>query len=260
MPTLPYSTLELEESEFLMELASYISEDDMDDEELVDWLLDDSVAPFMRIRHQEIGPERLSMARLQRENAAAGLDEFDVSSNIYTEFGFTLAELPDVIQALAPPPGFRTVGGHVFSGEEGVLLLLRRFRSTDPLMNLTKSCGRSISAISEAVQYMVEHIVTTFPHLVDERSFSSWAPHFANFAAAFRAKGLPIDSLVGFIDGKLWPVCRPGRYQRVLYSGHKRIHGLKTQGLVFPNGVCAARRAAQHAVQLRGLSKHFSAI
>jgi hypothetical protein len=109
------------------------------------------------------------------QSGSAWLDVFDVSSNIYTEFGFTLAELPDVIQALAPPPGFRTVGGHVFSGEEGVLLLLRRFRSTDPLMNLTKSCGRSISAISEAVQYMVEHIVTTFPHLVDERSFSSWA-------------------------------------------------------------------------------------
>ena len=68
MPTLPYSTLELEESEFFMELASYISEDDMDDEELVDWLLDDSVMPFMRIRHQEIGPERFSMARLQRQD------------------------------------------------------------------------------------------------------------------------------------------------------------------------------------------------
>ena len=64
----------------------------------------------MRIRHQEIRPERLSMARLQRENAAVGLGEFDVSSNIYPEFGFPRPELPDVIQTLAPPPGFRTIG------------------------------------------------------------------------------------------------------------------------------------------------------
>ena len=41
-------------------------------------------------------------------------------------------------------------------------------------------------------------------------------------AAAFRAKGVPIDILIGFLD--------------VHYSGHKRIHGLKTQGCVFPNG------------------------
>ena len=45
-----------------------------------------------------------------------------------------------------------------------------------------------------------------------------------------------IPNLIAFLasDGKLWPVCRPGKYQHVLYSGHKRIHGLKTQGLVFP--------------------------
>jgi len=83
----------------------------------------------------------------------------------------------------------------------------------------------------------VEHIHTKFPHLIDERSFTSWAPHFHEFADAFENKGIPIPNLIGFIDGKLWPVCRPGMYQHVLYSGHKRIHGLKTQGLIFPNGI-----------------------
>ena len=89
----------------------------------------------------------------------------------------------------------------------------------------------------------VEHIHERFPHLIDERSFTSWAPHFHEFADAFDKAGIPIPNLIGFIDGKLWPVCRPGKYQHVLYSGHKRIHGLKTQGLVFPNGVCASRHS-----------------
>jgi len=31
----------------------------------------------------------------------------------------------------------------------------------------------------------VEHIHTKFPHLIDERSFTSWAPHFHEFADAF---------------------------------------------------------------------------
>ena len=49
-----------------------------------------------------------------------------------------------------PPDEFETDGGHVFSGEEAVLLMLRRFRSTDPLRSMTWDTGRSISAISEA--------------------------------------------------------------------------------------------------------------
>ena len=56
-------------------------------------------------------------------------------------------------------------------------------------------------------------------------------------AVTFDARGLPIPDLIGFIDGKLWPICRPGRYQHGRAT-NKRIHGLKTQGIVFPNGVC----------------------
>ena len=101
----------------------------------------------------------------------------------------------------------------------------------------------------------MEHIHNTFPHLVDERSFTSWAPHFREFADTFTAKVLPIPNLIGFIDGKLWQICRPGVYQHVLYSGHKRIHGLKTQGIQFPNGDCPdACSACPHAASLFSLS------
>jgi hypothetical protein len=86
------------------------------------------------------------------------------------------------------------------------------------------------------VHPQIEHVHTKFPHLIDERSFTSWAPHFRSFADAFQRAGVPVPNLIGFIDGKLWPICRPGRYQSVMYSGHKRIHGIKTQGIVFPNG------------------------
>ena len=74
-------------------------------------------------------------------------------------------------------------------------------------------------------------------HLVDDRSIEHWASHFETFATAFRKHGLPVDNLIGFIDGKLWKVAKPTKFQRVLYSGHKRSHGIKTQGLVFPNGI-----------------------
>ena len=239
MPTRPYTVRERKDAEMLIEMAMALDPDDASDEELFDELFAAGAEPFVRMRKQEIGPERLSVERLKREMAERGImeDDCDYSSNVYTKFGFRLDDLPSVIRAFDMPVTFETLGDHKFTGEEGVLLLLCRFRSTDPLLKLTWETGRSISAISEAVVYVVEHVVSKFPHLIDQRSFSSWAPHFSTFAAAFAAKGLPIPNLVAFIDGKLYPVCRPGRYQRVLYSGHKRIHGCKTQGTVFPNGI-----------------------
>ena len=213
------------------------SDDSSSDDDMPDLLLYAAAEPFTRRLRQEIGRETLSIDRLKRE-AAAWMDDGDVSWNVYSRFGYHLGELQTVVDALEVPSGIRTTGGHVFPGEEAVLLLLRRFRSTDPLLSLTCETGRSISAISEVVTFMVEHITTTFPHLVDERSFEGYKSMFGEFADAFSEFGLPIDNLIGFIDGKLWPVCRPGEYQHVLYSGHKRTHGLKMQGIVFANGAC----------------------
>ena len=50
-----------------------------------------------------------------------------------------------------------------------------------------------------------------------------------SFAEAIHSAGSPLDNCWGFIDGTLRPCCRPIRNQRILFSGHKRTHGLKFQ-------------------------------
>ena len=42
-----------------------------------------------------------------------------------------------------------------------------------------------------------------------------------------------------FVDGAVRPICRPGKNQRVVYNGHKRIHAPKFQSVVIPNGLIA---------------------
>ena len=32
-------------------------------------------------------------------------------------------------------------------------------------------------------------------------------------------------------------ICRPGVNQRILYNGHKRVHSIKFQSVVIPNGL-----------------------
>ena len=43
----------------------------------------------------------------------------------------------------------------------------------------------------------------------------------------------------GFIDGTVRPIARPGDNQCILYNGHKRVHALKFQSVVLPNGLIA---------------------
>ena len=49
------------------------------------------------------------------------------------------------------------------------------------------------------------------------------------FAKAVHDAGAPLDSCWGFIDGTARPIARPIRNQRIMYSGHKRIHCIKFQ-------------------------------
>ena len=57
------------------------------------------------------------------------------------------------------------------------------------------------------------------------------------YSDAVAAKGAALQNCFGFIDGSVRPICRPGEQQRILYNGHKRLHGLKFQAVALPNGL-----------------------
>jgi hypothetical protein len=60
----------------------------------MDALLLYAAEPLQRTLKQDIGPEQLSIARLQREAAARGCDVDDASVTTYIRFGFRLDWLP----------------------------------------------------------------------------------------------------------------------------------------------------------------------
>lgn len=49
------------------------------------------------------------------------------------------------------------------------------------------------------------------------------------FATVINDKGAPLKQCWGFIDGTPRQIARPIRNQRIMYSGHKRIHCIKFQ-------------------------------
>lgn len=161
MPTKAYTKGEIDDAELVMQAVLALGEDsDSDCEDLQEVLLLACAEPFNRQLKQTIGFRRLSIARLREDIRAHGVSEDDVSWTVYHKFGFRLADLEAVVQALDVPALLRTRGQHCFTGEEATLLLLRRFRSPGALLALTEESGRSVSAISEVVQFMVEFICT----------------------------------------------------------------------------------------------------
>ena len=73
-------------------------------------------------------------------------------------------------------------------------------------------------------------------------SFETWRHGPAQlelFAWAISQKGAALDNCWGFVDGTVRLISRPGEHQRVIYNGHKRVHGLKFQSVVAPNGLIA---------------------
>jgi hypothetical protein len=59
------------------------------------------------------------------------------------------------------------------------------------------------------------------------------------YATAVSNKGAALTNCFGFVDGTVRQICRPGKNQRVVYNGHKRVHALKFQSVTLPNGIIA---------------------
>lgn len=59
------------------------------------------------------------------------------------------------------------------------------------------------------------------------------------FSQVINNKGAPLNQCWGFIDGTARPIARPIRNQRIMFSGHKRVHCLKFQSVAAPNGLIA---------------------
>jgi len=73
------------------------------------------------------------------------------------------------------------------------------------------------------------HRVNWWPGLTPAR--------IAHYAAHVQQRGCPLAGCWGFVDGTGRPIARPTHYQRAMYSGHKRLHVAKYQGITTPDGL-----------------------
>ena len=100
--------------------------------------------------------------------------------------------------------------------------------------------GRSVPELCKINLHMINYIY-------DNHSFrkQSWIQPFLSpemlqtYANAIHLRGSPLTTCFGFIDGTVRPISRPGINQKIVFNGHKRLHGIKFQSICVPNGLIA---------------------
>ena len=159
---------------------------------------------------------------------------------IKSEFRFGHSELPLLAEALQIPQYFVCSNGTVASGMEGLLMLLKRFAYPCRLSDMIPRFGRSVPEISLILAEVTDHIYRTNGHLLQDLNQPWLEPQqLKSFACAIHQRGAALSNCWGFVDGTVRPICRPGEHQRIMYNGHKRVHGIKFPSVVAPNGLIA---------------------
>lgn len=158
--------------------------------------------------------------------------------DIFLSFRFSREDLPRLLLELKIPDVVRLDNGSVFCGMEALCVLLRRLAYPNRLVDIKHIFRRQKGELSKVFNWMLNHVNEKFGHLLSTLNLC-WlrVEDMVNFARAIQAKGSPLPNVWGFIDGTFRPCCRPGRDQRALYSGHYRLHGIKFQAIMAPNGI-----------------------
>ena len=125
-------------------------------------------------------------------------------------------------------------------GIETLCIYLKRFAYPCRYADMLPRFARPVPQLCMISNEIMNSIYETQHHHL--RSFDQpWLSpeNLQNYTDVIHARGAPLSNCWGFIDGTVRPVSRPGKHQHTVYNGHKRIHAIKFQSIVAPNGLIA---------------------
>ena len=174
-----------------------------------------------------------------------GLNLDDLSmEQFYSFFRFQRKDIPRLRDVFSLPTRSVCPFGTRVSVTEGVLILLRRLSYLNRLDDMKPLFSRSKSELSYISNTVLGCLYRTHSSKFSDLH-QSWMDeeHLRLYADAISDIGGPLPNCWGFIDGTVRPICRPSENQKLVYSGHKRVHSLKFQSFVIPNGLIANKNS-----------------
>ena len=198
------------------------------------------VSPLIELRQLALQEreEQRPIPRMAVRSGQRFYDNPNLTAELYRGFGFPDADLHMVAE--------RLLGGHFTKIEKldplpswaALALLLFRLRTGAPYFLMRTIFGFSEAVLSRIIRFVASDVVRRWKHVITWPS-ELIAANRAQFSAIMEEFYADPDAppLAGWLDGTIRPSCRPVRDQHMVYSGWKRLHGLKCQSIVFPNGL-----------------------
>ena len=151
-------------------------------------------------------------------------------------FRFDLNQLKKLCTVLRLPDVWITKHRFRTTSLEGLGILCRRLSYPNCWCDLTLLFGRNEAELREIFMEFLDFLYSRFQKMIKGIDWNRVENHLERFAQAIHQKGAPLETVIGFIDGNARKIYRPTRFQRC-FSGHKRIHALKFQSIVTPDGL-----------------------
>lgn len=155
-----------------------------------------------------------------------------------TELRFGKHDLPLLMQCLQIPEKIVCQQRTTCSGMEGLCILLKRLAYPCRYTDMATRFGRNPTEMCLIYNTVLDNIYDIHHHRLE-----SWDQPFLlpeqlhSYALAIHNRGAPLQNCFGFVDGTVRPIPKPKYNQRVMYNGHKRVHSIKFQSIVVPNGL-----------------------
>ena len=170
--------------------------------------------------------------------------EFDLESfeedECLAQFRFQKNHIPLLAEVLQIPPTVRCSQGSVCDGEEALCMLLKRMCYPCRYSDMVHLFAKPVPVISMITNKVLDYIYATHGYRIQHWNHQLLSSrNLEHYADSIHRKGAPLDNCFGFVDGTVRPISRPECNQRIVYNGHKRVHAIKFQSVVTPNGMIA---------------------
>ena len=151
-------------------------------------------------------------------------------------FRFNIHEIQRIISAMNLPNTIRSDNGSIIDTVTAMCMLLRRLAYPNRYWDISQEFGYDNTMVCRFILTLVtildnkyRSFITFWPGITTQRVI-----HYSNIITT---KFNAIQQIWGAIDGTLRASCRPTHNQKLLFSGHKRMHGQKFQSIFTPDGL-----------------------
>ena len=112
------------------------------------------------------------------------------------------------------------------------------WRKDFPILTDAKTCSHYLGEIQVRLIFTLNFIYQRHHHRLELRNlYSLQPPYLQKYADAVARKGAPLYNCFDFVGGTIACICKPVLNERVAYSHDTRVHGIKFQAVVLPNGL-----------------------